>query len=258
MMWRPRRQSPSSSSDGGWAAFDLKHRQKQGLVPPPNDNNDPFPPLMSPAAPTVPSRPPCRPFSSLLVLRDSSPPPASSSVTNNSNNAAAAAANTALPVTVAHDNHYHRLRGNVDGFTAAHHVSERHPTDDDGIDSKHRPMHVIGGCSFNSVPIEPEWEDDDHDVYLTHRKHALRTMRYVFLQRPYYYFTYLGLFPCLVVVMLLCSVAALRITLNSYGSLIYFSLVFYYYNAEEGVGWLLEASLKPFFLKASGLVEVFD
>lgn len=164
-MWRPRRptSSSSSSSDGGWAAFDLKHRQKQGLLPP-NDNNDPFPPISLSPSPLVLSRPP-KPFSS-LVLRDSS-----SSVINN-------AANTALPVTVAQNNH---LQDNIDSFTTAHdHIHKanatsqsEYPTDDG---AKPKPINIMG--SINSVPIEPEWEDDEHDVYLTHRKHALQTMRY--------------------------------------------------------------------------------
>lgn len=169
-MWRPRRpsSSSSSSSDGGWAAFDLKHRQKQGLLPP-NDNNDPFPPISLSPSPPLLSRPP-RPFSSLV------PCDSSSSMINN-------APNPAQPATVAQNNNH--LQDNVDSFTTAHdHIHKPntishadYPTDD-GNKTKSITVNIMG--SINSVPIEPEREDDDHDVYLTHRKYALQSMRYIY------------------------------------------------------------------------------
>lgn len=31
---------------------------------------------------------------------------------------------------------------------------------------------------LNSVPVEPEWEEEEDDIYIRHRKDALKTMRY--------------------------------------------------------------------------------
>lgn len=161
-MWKPQRRRDSGSGSDGWTAFDLKHRQKQGSVPPNHNSCDPFPPVAPPPHHLLPkptSLTP-RPFSSLL--------PQTQTQTHSDSSSATATGSL-----------------NNDPKHHLHHTFTRHVDMDMDMEAVH-DIHdatadsspVSGHSKISSLPVESEWDGDRHqDLYLTLRKDAFTTIR---------------------------------------------------------------------------------
>ncbi|PON35588.1 Smr domain containing protein [Parasponia andersonii] len=188
-----------NGKSSGWAAFNRDQRRKQGLQPQnDDDDDDPFPPLTPPPPPPSSSSAPAAILSSsnggvipklkelyswadhsliedvmaavdddfdrASTLLRAMVPSSTTSTQNNLKKKNKDHLEMQMPMPVTDHTAQAPLKGNsFECDSGGKQLSE---------DMK-RLMNRL-----NSVPIEPEWEDeDDDDVYLRHRKEALRTMR---------------------------------------------------------------------------------
>lgn len=194
------RPSRAKSGGPGWAAFDLKQRRRLQQCPPTDtDTLDPFPPIIQSPSPS----PSPRSFSSILhpyskhdILKgvycwaDESLIKDVMTSTNDDFDKASAVLKDMVTTS---SNSQINCQGSDKMDTsciAAADVNEQHH-DGDGFDNDESPMVVASddlstGCvklilsRFKSLPLEPESaEEEESDIYLKHRKHALRIIRYV-------------------------------------------------------------------------------
>ena len=172
-----------SRKSGGWAAFDRDHR-RVWLV---DDAFDPFPPLR---------------------LANSNNGNGNGNVSSSSSSSSPRPwawawpwPNNNIPTvsTVSAQSHTKNQTSSLPTTTTSTSIANTSIVNTKSQPKHHSPSpsaspHVCdsSGACFKSVPIEPEWEDDDDDdVYLTHRKEALRTTRYLL----YYGMTHIRMLP---------------------------------------------------------------
>ncbi|KAG6628212.1 uncharacterized protein LOC122297128 [Carya illinoinensis] len=234
--------SRGKSKSPGWAAFDLKHRQKQGLDFDPHiPEEDPFPPIRSSLTPPDPTN--IMPFSSLLIpsLDNGNRKKTATTVGDSSNNfvqqddrvlavqklkelhrwadnslledvlaaaddnvdSASAFLKAMFPIndtledepTVVAETNYTSnelcgaKRDQNDSLGNTMSLADRSSTLEDSLQYKSHEsedQYFSFGEKLSddtklilerlkSVPVEPEWEEDD--IYLIHRKDALKTIR---------------------------------------------------------------------------------
>ncbi|KAM7277503.1 hypothetical protein ACFE04_019369 [Oxalis oulophora] len=221
----------------GWAAFDLKQRQKQGLEPPQGNSDDPYPPIASSRATlwtcsssTKPNNVSTRSFSSLLVRPPVNFPSLTDSEVANSRDLAIrqlkelhswADSSLVDDVLEAVSNNIYEASNILESMVSSQNSegdkernngkqtisfsgsasnvnSDRSDSLGNHADIENRLRlnynqlkDVYASCGkmlsdgtsdteliverLRSIPAEPEWEEDD--VYLIHRKDAIRMMR---------------------------------------------------------------------------------
>lgn len=169
----------------GWAAFDRDQRRKQGLQPQnQNDNDDPFPPLASTSTSTSSSS--NYKLKELYSWADHSLIQDVMAALDDDVHRASTLLDAMVPSTSTHKRnttHVSTTENNhKTNTTVTSHIAQVLKDNSGGEELSEEDMKRIME-RLNSVPLEPEWEDnaDGDDVYLRHRKEALRTMRYVLL-----------------------------------------------------------------------------
>ena len=164
----------------GWAAFDRDQRRKQKETLHPQNDHDPFPPLPSSSS-TSTHAPAFLSYNikvkelhswadhSLIQAVDDDP---------DKTNTCVAASSTRTHPETTNTNTYVATETNPESTNTAPLVQLKDSSFQFELsEDMKRIMERL-----KTLPIEPEWEDDnDNDVYLRHRKQALRTMRYLII-----------------------------------------------------------------------------
>nr|KYP38012.1 hypothetical protein KK1_040752 [Cajanus cajan] len=192
-----KKMSRAKGQSSGWTAFDLKQRKNNYLES--EVEKDPFPAIGTFDPIVKKKHVPAKPFSSVLLPTKNFPPLKASGNSINTKlvsdfdgkyRGATAQEDVNLAIKKLKEQHIwaensliddilDAVNNNIDKASALLKTMASTVNFEECIVSSHKLSDVDNlRCKMNllnSVPVEPEWEDDD--IYISHRKDALKTMR---------------------------------------------------------------------------------